>query len=124
MKTWVDIDLTFSKKRNGDINDFVGIDAVKASLSNILATLKGSRRMVPEFAVGIYELLFEPIDDSTASLIGEEILNSIERWDDRIVIENVDVSPKYDDGLYEIQITFRLRNSNQVEQISDILVGE
>lgn len=122
MRTWVDIDITFDKKGNGDINDFIKTEAVMSSLSNILQTMKGSRRMVPEFAVGLYDLLFEPIDDTTAAFIGEELLDAIEVWDDRVIIENVNITPKYSDNLYEIQVTFRLKNSNQLEQITEVLV--
>lgn len=124
MRTWVDIDLTFDKKKDGDINDFVGMNAVKSSISNILSTLKGDRRMIPEFALGAHELLFEPIDDVTAALLGEEILEAIEAWDDRVRIDNVNITPVYDKKMYEVQITFRVKNSNQIEQITDILVGE
>jgi len=122
MSTWIDLDLTLSKKRSGDINDFTGVDAVKSSLRNIFMTLKGERRMRPEFATNIYNLLFEPMDEITATEIGEEIIEGIERWEQRVIVEMANVVPNYDKNRYDMVISFRLRNSNQIEEISEILV--
>ena len=40
----------------------VNIDAINNSLTNIFETFQGSRRMLPDFALPIYGILFEPVD--------------------------------------------------------------
>jgi phage baseplate assembly protein W len=97
------------------------VDAVKSSITNIVQTFRGSRRMIPEFAANLWEYLFEPIDEITAQSIGEEIIAAIERWDDRVVIQNIHVSPQYERNQYNITVTFRLKNSNQAEEVEIIL---
>ena len=52
-------------------------DAVKNSLENIFRTMRGSRRMIPLFAINIYNYLFEPLDEITALEIGNEIFTAI-----------------------------------------------
>lgn len=42
-------------------------------------TIQGSRRMIPEFAANLYYLLFEPLDEATASEIGETLLDITEK---------------------------------------------
>ena len=76
--TYRDIDISLERKHNGDINDFTSIDAVRSSIDNIIQTMKGSRRKLPEFASGLWEYLFEPMDEVTAQSIGE-YLDSVER---------------------------------------------
>lgn len=120
--TWVDLDLTLSKKTNGDINEFEGIAAVKSSLTNIFETLQGRRRMRPRFASTIYELLFEPLDEITAAEIGESLLEGVERWDNRVEVVNVNVYPNHDQNRYDVRMTFRLKNSSQIEDITTILL--
>lgn len=115
--TYKDIDLTLSKKQNGDINEFTSIEAVKSSIDNIIETLRGRRRKLPEFAGSLWEYLFEPMDEVTAQSIGEDLLESIERWDNRVIIENIYVTPNYSMSRYDIQVNFRIRNSNQVEEL-------
>lgn len=119
--TYTDIDLELEKKRDGDIQEFTSVDAVKSSITNIVQTFRGSRRMIPEFAANLWEYLFEPIDEITAQSIGEEIIAAIERWDDRVVIQNIHVSPQYERNQYNITVTFRLKNSNQAEEVEIIL---
>ena len=122
MKIWKDIDLSFEQKRDGDINDFVQIDALKSSLRNIMITLQGDRRMLMAFANNLPYLLFQPMDEITARQIGEVMLNVIERWESRIIIENLHVNPKYDQNLYEITLTFSIRNSEERHTLKQILM--
>ena len=120
--TWKDIDISLEKKSNGDINDLSSLEAVKSSIYNIIQTLKGSRRMFPEFASNLWEYIFEPMDEITAQSIGEETLATIEKWEDRVIIENVNIEPDYHWNLYRITVNFRLINSSQeLEQIETIL---
>ncbi len=119
--TYNDIDLNLTKKRDGDINEFTSINAVKASIRNIILTRKGSRRMRPEFASDLWDYIFEPMDEITAQSIGEEALETIEKWDSRVIVENIHVSPIYERNLYNIQVTFRLKNSNVTDQVEIIL---
>ncbi len=120
--TYTDIDLELTKKRNGDIQEFTSIDAVRSSINNIIETLRGSRRKLPEFAGNLWEYLFEPMDEITAQSLGEDLLESIERWDGRVVIENVHVIPNYSNNRYDIKVSFRLRNSNQIEEIETTIL--
>lgn len=121
MENWVDLDLELIKKTNGDINEFTGLNAVKSSLNNIFETMQGGRRMIPEFAVGLYYLLFEPLDQATAAEIGESLLDTAEKWDSRVIIENINVYPNADKNWYEVTLRFKLKNSNQIQEITQIL---
>ena len=124
-KTWTDLDMSFENKLNGDINIFEHVDAIKSSMRNIMQTMQGSRRMLPNFAKGVYELLFEPMDEITANFIGEGVLDALQRWESRIIINNIDIIPYYDQGYYEIKVTFKLKNleqSGKEEEITQILV--
>jgi len=107
---WKDIDITLDKKNSGDIKDDINIDAVKNSIENIIRTMPGSRRMLPLFALGVYNYLFDPIDETTSYEIGERVLEAIQDWDDRIIVEDLLIEPKADQNLYNIELTFRIRD--------------
>jgi phage baseplate assembly protein W len=58
------------------------LQAIFNSLSdNIILTVQGERRMLPTFASNLKRLLFEPIDETTARLIGEGLVDSIRIWE-------------------------------------------
>jgi phage baseplate assembly protein W len=112
---WKDIDINFEKKVDGDINDMVGIEAIKNSLTNIFKTIPLSRRMLPTFASGLFHLLFEPIDESTARSVGKILLDNIEEWEPRIKIKNINVYPNEDSNRYDITLSFIVINDGSDE---------
>jgi len=113
---YTDIDISLDKKHNGDINDFVSIEAIKSSITNIIETMKGSRRKRPEFGGNLWPYLFEPMDEITAQSIGEEVLAAIEIWETRIIIENVNINPVYDRNEYDITVIFKLKGMQTEEE--------
>lgn len=115
---WKDIDINFERKNNGDIKDMTNENAIGNSLSNIFQTLQGSRRMLPDFAMPIYNLLFEPIDEITAGRLGELIWDAVLRWEPRIVIEGLDIVSDEDNGLYEINMNYYIGNAGNNDNIS------
>lgn len=116
-----DMDIELSKITSGDIKKDVNIDAIINSLKNILLTMKGSRRMLPEFGSNLQRLVFEPIDEITAREIGEEIIDSVRRWDNRIIFTDILVKPIYDKNEFYIGLTFKLQNNREENKIDFIL---
>jgi len=114
---WKDIDINFEMKNNGDIEDMMNDHAIGNSLSNIFQTLQGSRRMLPEFAMPIYNLLFEPIDEITSRRLAELIWDAVERWETRIVVEGLDIITDEDNGLYEINLNYYIGNAGNGDNI-------
>ena len=108
-----DFDIDLPMQNDGDIKQLTDLDSVKSSLINILGTRKGSRRMLPTFGCNLEAMLFEPLDNQTAHWIGTEILNAIELWEPRVIIQNINVFPHYDNNQYNIDVTFGIVGFNR-----------
>lgn len=119
-----DVDITLIQQTDGDINRVTEINAIKNSINNIVSTLQGTRRMMPEFAIPLYEVLFDPMDDDTARIIGERILEGIEFWDDRIEITGINIEPKFELNEYRIKLNFKIRQTDIAESIDFVLSAE
>ena len=66
-------------------------EVVKQNMKMILLTIPGERVMMPEFGVGIQELLFENINDElTLSEFREKIRNQIKLYLPSVKVESVD----------------------------------
>lgn len=126
MSIYSDIDIKLTKAQNGDVTKDTEFDAVENSILNILSTLKGERRMLPSFASNIYGMLFEPMDEMTARKIGTEIFHSIQVWDPRITIENVNVNANHDRNQYEVKIVYTVKDlkPEELKEIDYILKQE
>lgn len=118
---WSDLDENYSRQENGDIQRDVDVSAIYNSLRNIILTIQGERRMLPTFATNIWGLLFEPIDEITARLIAENLLNSIRLWETRITVTAFDIEPKPDSNYYRCRVDFLIGENEDTETIDFIL---
>jgi phage baseplate assembly protein W len=121
MAIYSDIDIELTQQRDGDVQRDTEDEAIRNSLTNIVNTMQGSRRMLPEFALNIAGLLFEPMDDSTAYEIGSRLLGAIETWDDRIIVQNINVHSEVDKAYYKITLDFTTKTSQTVQTVEYIL---
>lgn len=121
MAIWKDFDIEMNKKNDGDILEMIDENAVKNSLDNIFQTIRGDRRMLPNFAINIYNYLFEPLDEITALEIGNEIFGSISIWDTRIEILDLLIKPDYDLNAYTISIKYKIKNFIDIQEYTNII---
>lgn len=116
-----DYDGNFTRAADGDVTRDSDVDAILNSLSNIILTYQGERRMLPTFAANIAYLLFEPIDEITARLIAENLIEAINVWEDRIEVTGFDIEPLYDQNSYRCRLKFTIVGSDVVETVDFIL---
>jgi phage baseplate assembly protein W len=119
-----DVDMELNRQNDGDIQRDIELHAVINSLENIISTIQGSRRMLPEFAMDIHKMLFEPLDDKTANMIGKRIIYAIQTWDNRVEIVKLDVDVNYDQNLYNMTLSFQIKPINEIISIDFILVAQ
>lgn len=80
-----------SKTPRGIMPTQEGLNQIKADLLILLLTNPGERVMLPEFGTPLNSLLFNQNDEETAERAREMIINSINRWEPRVTIEELDV---------------------------------
>ena len=83
--------------------------AISNSLKNILGTSKGSMPGHPEFGSGISNYLFELLDPLVSQLIEEEVIYAINRWEPRVIINNIDIIEDTDYNRILIKLKYRIK---------------
>ena len=104
-----DISATF--KSNPLTNDVVALknaSAIARSIRNIVLTYPGEKFFDPDFGSGISRALFENIDNISAIAIRDEIENSIRNYEPRVILNNVQVEPDFDNNTFNVTIVFRI----------------
>ena len=82
-----DLSMTFqSNPLNDDLIGLKNENAIARSVRNIVMTVPGEKFFEPDFGSRVSELLFENVDDITASQIREEIEYSIVNYEPRVKI--------------------------------------
>ena len=85
-----------------NITDF---ELVKRDLLNHFSTRKGERMMLPEFGTIIYDLLMDPLDETTKELIIEDATRIIEE-EPRVSMDTLKLSEDNQVVLLETQLTY------------------
>jgi phage baseplate assembly protein W len=77
--------------------------AVTQSIKNLIQTKFGEKLMDPEVGSRVYETLFEPLDAFSASKLAETIINTINNFEPRVVVNDCVVSAEDTDS-YEVAV--------------------
>ena len=107
-----DISMTFqANPLNEDLIAIKNENAIARSIRNIVFTLPGEKFFNPSFGSRITESLFENIDDITATIIVDEIRESIQNYEPRVELNNVEAFPNYDNNSFDLVITYTVIGS-------------
>lgn len=99
--------------KNGKIESSEGEDSIRESIMIILTTAKGERVMRPDFGCGINELVFGLNNTATATLIQFYVRESLQKWEPRIEVLEVSVTPDGDErNRLNINIEYMVKSSN------------
>ena len=104
-----DISMTFqANPLNSDLIGLKNENAIARSVRNIVFTLPGEKFFDEEFGSNISASLFENIDDITAGVIVEEIRESIESYEPRVSLIDVEAEPDYDNNSFNVIISYEI----------------
>ena len=107
-----DISMTFqANPLNEDLIALKNENAIARSIRNIVFTTPGEKFFNPSFGSRITESLFENIDDITATIIVDEIRESIQNYEPRVDLNNVEAFPDYDNNSFDLVITYTIIGS-------------
>ena len=102
-----DISMTFqANPLNSDLIAIKNENAIARSVRNIVFTLPGEKFFNPNFGSKISKVLFENIDDITASVIVDEIKESIRNYEPRVELLDVEAFPNFDNNQFDVNIVY------------------
>jgi len=102
-----DISMTFqSNPLNEDLIAIKNENAIARSVRNIVFTTPGEKFFNQSFGSRITESLFENIDEITATIIVDEIRQSIDNYEPRVEVDDVKAFPNYDNNSFDVTITY------------------
>ena len=108
-KSFKDISMSF--QYNPLTHDLIAIKnetAIARSLRNLVLTAPGERFFNEELGSRVNKLLFENLDDITASSIKDEIENTIKNYEPRVKLLTTKVSPNPDSYEFDVIITYEI----------------
>lgn len=115
-------DISMSFKVNPLTDDLIAIKnqtAIARSIRNLVLTAPGERFFNNDVGSRVNELLFENMDDLTASSIQSEIENTIQNYEPRVNLLTTKVSANPDSYEFDVIITYEIVGIDaQAQQLS------
>jgi phage baseplate assembly protein W len=111
----------------GELALVSGAHDIEQAIRIILGTQPGERVMRPEFGCRAHELLFEPHNMSTRSLMKQYVSEALKRWEPRIAVQSVKVrADAAQDGAIVVEINYLVKATHDRRSIvyPFFLVGE
>ena len=80
--------------------------AIRRSVRNLVETIPTERFFNPLLGSDVRSSLFDLVDYGTASIIRDQIIETIENYEERVENLSVDVVPSIDDNTFEVNVIF------------------
>ena len=112
-QTFKDLSITFKKHPVSD--DLVVVKdkaAIVQAITALLLTNKGERPFQPDLGCDVRRSLFEPLDYATSGLIRSQILDVLGKYEPRIEVEDIRVSPDEQNNGYDVELYFAIVGRN------------
>jgi phage baseplate assembly protein W len=121
-KEYSDLDMGFSlNPLTLDISKKKNIEAIKASIRNLISTSHFERPFHPEIGANVYNMLFENASFLTTKVIERNVMDVINNFEPRASVEAVSAEFN-DNNELRLMISFRVKNTNQSVSF-DVLVS-
>ena len=104
-------DISMSFQANPLNNDLIGLkneNAIARSVRNIVFTVPGEKFFNERFGSHISEVLFENINEITASAIEDQIRLSITNYEPRVQLIEVRALPNFDNNQFDVSVSYRI----------------
>lgn len=114
--TFVDLNMLFGVNVYPEI--ILDEDVIRASIYHILITPVGSRLFRPDYGSRLQQLLFEPLDSVDEEDIEVFLLQAIEKWEPRILINRANIKATRIDGGFDIGLDYVIKQTDKTSNFS------
>jgi len=106
-RAFKDISLSFEPHPvTKDLPILKNASAIRRSIMNLVQTIPEERFFEPLLGSDVRSSLFDFVDFATASVIQEQILETIENFEPRVANTVVEVDPQPDENTFNITVVF------------------
>lgn len=82
------------------------VDSIKRAIRNLALTDKNERLMQPKIGSNIRRMLFEPLDERSANMIRQYLMETIGNYEPRAKVIDITVRPDERNNSYTVNVYF------------------
>ena len=95
-----------------DLKAVYDVNAVIGAVKNVFTTSPGQKLLNPEFGLDLRRYLFDPVSDTRAFFIGNDILLGLPQQEPRVRVEHIEVIAIIDEQEYDINLRLSIPSLN------------
>ena len=102
-------DISMSFKINPINSDLIATKnetAIARSVRNLVFTRPGEKFFNPNLGSKVYESLFDNMDEVSASVVEDDIKDTIDNYEPRVRLISVKATPDYEGNAFDVVITY------------------
>jgi len=121
-RKYSDINLLFTRHPStGDITRKTDVEAIKASVRNIIQTKNYERPFHPEIGCQVHGLLFENVTPVVIQVMQRTIAQAIDKFEPRVTLNEVNINPQVDNNGILVDVYFTINNTQEPVVLSTTL---
>ena len=104
-------DLSMSFQVNPISSDLIATKnetAIARSVRNLVLTRPGEKFFNPDLGSRVYETLFDNMDEVSASIVEDDIRDTIDNYEPRVKLVSVKATPDYQGNAFDVVITYNI----------------
>lgn len=122
-RTYTDLNLAFTRHPStGDVTKKTNVEAIKASLKNLIQTKNYERPFHPEIGCQIHGLLFENFTPVIKQIMKRTIEQMIDKFEPRVTLTDVIIEESPDNNGIKLDIYFKINNTQEPATLSTTLL--
>ena len=82
--------------------------AIARSVRNLVLTRPGEKFFNPNLGSRVYETLFDNMDEVSASIVEDDIRDTIDNYEPRVKLVSVKATPDYQGNAFDVVITYNI----------------
>ena len=95
-----------------DITSDNNVGAIRNALISLLTTSPGEKILNPLFGINFGDILFLPVTEERANVIGSNIISNISKFEPRVKILNLEITPVIEEQEYICDFTYTIPRFN------------
>ena len=104
-------DLSMSFQVNPITSDLIATKnetAIARSVRNLVLTRPGEKFFNPNLGSRVYETLFDNMDEVSASIVEDDIRDTIDNYEPRVKLVSIKATPDYQGNAFDVVITYNI----------------
>jgi phage baseplate assembly protein W len=93
---------------NYDLISLKNESAIARSIRNLVLTAPGERPFNQDLGSNVSKSVFENMDNISATIIRDEIENTINNFEPRVRLIDVDVKPNFDNSEFDVTVQYEI----------------